>query len=107
MGTTFDTADEMSFAQLICIMCKCDVSAFFSGTGAPSDKDLLWQGKRRGLTVTISDYGAGGPRFKSRRRRFDLFSEFKLFGRYHHIELAQREASAKATTQTDGGKSSL
>ena len=64
-------------------------------------------GKRRGLTVTISDYGAGGPRFKSRRRRFNLFSEFKLFGRYHHIELAQREASAKATTQTDGGKSSL
>ena len=63
--------------------------------------------KRRGLMVTISDYGAGGPRFKSRRRRFNLFSEFKLFGRYHHIELAQREASAKATTQTDGGKSSL
>ena len=66
-----------------------------------------FKGKRRGLTVTISDYGAGGPRFKSRRRRFNLFSEFKLFGRYHHIELAQREASAKATTQTDGGKSSL
>ena len=52
--------------------------------------------ERRGLVVNAEARRSGGPRFETRRRRFLSFFGINsnIFGRYHHIELAQREASA-------------